>query len=90
LRGTDPGYINALAQVFCKNDLSKDQTATLGQADLDENNDWKNAKLDGIRVKFGFSHATTSDACTENCVDSYKKIATRCMIFMCPTTYACG
>ena len=78
LRGTDPGYISALAEVFCKSDLSKDQTATLGQADLDDNNNWKTAKLDGIRVKFGFSHAITNDACAKNCVDAFGKIGTRC------------
>jgi hypothetical protein len=61
LRGTDPGYIGALAESFCKGDLSNDQTAVLGQADLDDNNSWKTAKLDSIRVKFGFSHAITNE-----------------------------
>jgi hypothetical protein len=80
LRGTDPEYISALAGVFCKGDLSNDQTATLGQADLDDDNSWKNAKLDSIRVKFGFSHAITNDACAKNCIDAFKQIGTRCML----------
>jgi hypothetical protein len=80
LRGTDPGYIGALAESFCKGDLSDDQTAVLGQADLDDNNSWKTAKLDSIRVKFGFSHAITNDACAENCIDSFKQIGTRCTL----------
>jgi hypothetical protein len=80
LRGTDPGYISALAEVFCKSDLSKDQTATLGQADLDDNDSWKNAKLDSIRVKLGFSHAITNDACAKNCVDAFEKVGTRCIL----------
>lgn len=78
LRGTDPGYINALAQVFCNKDLSKDQSATLGQTDLADDSNWKNAKLDGVRVKFDFSHKYTNDGCKDNCVDAYKQIATRC------------
>jgi hypothetical protein len=78
LRGADPGYISALAEVFCKSDLSKDQTTTLGQTDLEDSSSWKNAKLDGSRVKFGFSHSITNDACAQNCVDAYEQIGKRC------------
>jgi hypothetical protein len=87
LRGTDPGYISALAGLFCKNDLSTDQTATLGQADLEDNDSWKNAKLDGVRVNFGFSHAITNDACAENCVDAFKQIGTRCRLLVANLTF---
>jgi hypothetical protein len=78
LRGADPEYISALAEVFCKSDLSKDQTTTLGQSDLGDSSSWKNAKLDGTRVKFGFSHAITNDACAQNCADAYEQIGKRC------------
>lgn len=80
LRGTDPEYINALVRVYCKNDLSKDQTATLGQAELEDSSDWKNTALDGVRIKFGFSHTKGSDTCRDNCIDAYKQIGTRCML----------
>jgi hypothetical protein len=80
LRGADPGYISALAEVFCKSDLSEDQTTTLGQTDLEDSSSWKNAKLDGTRVKFGFSHSITNDACAQNCVDAYEQIGKRCRL----------
>jgi hypothetical protein len=80
LRGADPGYISALAEVFCKGDLSKDQTTTLGQTDLEDSSSWKNAKLDGTRVKFGFSHSITNDACAQNCADAYEQIGKRCRL----------
>ncbi|KAM0713457.1 hypothetical protein Q7P37_010419 [Cladosporium fusiforme] len=78
LRGTDPEYINALAQKFCENDLRTDQTATFGQADLDNDSKWKNANLNSVRVIFGFTHKLTNDACSDNCRGALQQIGTQC------------
>ncbi|KAL9621477.1 MAG: hypothetical protein Q9160_004120 [Pyrenula sp. 1 TL-2023] len=77
-RGTDPGYVNDLAGVFCKSDLSKDQSKTIGQTDLPNDSKWKNTQLDGIRVKFDFKFAAKHDDCPQNCVDSYSGMITSC------------
>ncbi|OQO02809.1 hypothetical protein B0A48_11092 [Cryoendolithus antarcticus] len=77
-RGTDPGYINALAEIFCKGDLTKDQAKTLGQGDLPSDSTWKNANLQGIRVNFGFEYGLSDPGCARNCVDAYKFASTRC------------
>lgn len=87
LRGTDPGYINALAQVFCKSDLSKSQSATLGQSDLPDGNQWKNAQLDSIRVKFDFGYSLSDPGCAQNCVDAYQKMTTSCKVYTTSVSY---
>lgn len=77
-RGTDPGYVKALAEVFCKSNLSKDQTKTLGQKDLPDGNNYKSSKLDSIQIKFEFEFALKHDECPKNCVDSYSRMVTAC------------
>ncbi|WEW59871.1 hypothetical protein PRK78_005352 [Emydomyces testavorans] len=77
LRGTDPGYVKALAEIFCKNDLSKDQSKKIGQKDI-SGGDYKNSRLDGISVKFDFKFALKNDACPKNCVDSYTRMLKNC------------
>lgn len=78
LRGTDPGYVKSLASVFCKSDLSKDQSKTIGQNDLPDGDSWKNSKLDGIKVKFDFKFALKNDGCAKNCVDAYSYMLSMC------------
>lgn len=80
LRGADPGYVKALARVFCKMNLSKDQSKTLGQKDLPDGDMYKNKKLDGIQVNFDFKFALKNDNCPQNCVDSYGRMVTECML----------
>lgn len=80
LRGTDPGYVKELAGVFCKNDLSKDQSETIGQKDLPNDSQWKNSELDGIRAKFDFKFAAKHDDCPQNCVDSYNRMVGECKL----------
>ncbi|PGH10715.1 hypothetical protein AJ79_05306 [Helicocarpus griseus UAMH5409] len=71
LRGTFPDYVKELAQVFCKSDLSKDQSRTLGREDLPDGAVWKNRDIGGINVRFGFDFKKRFDACPKNCVDAY-------------------
>ncbi|KAM5478773.1 hypothetical protein MaudMau93_008048 [Microsporum audouinii] len=77
LRGTDPGYIKALAEVFCKEDLSKDQRKTIGQNNLFGGR-YKDSPLDGIRVLFNFKFGLKNDACPKNCVDAYNNMVDTC------------
>ncbi|KAH8590601.1 hypothetical protein B0O99DRAFT_721284 [Bisporella sp. PMI_857] len=79
LRGADPGYIKALAAVFCKSNLSKDQSKTLGVQDLPNDSTYKkSSELAGLRIKFEFKFHKKSDACPRNCVDSYSSAVKTC------------
>ena len=78
LRGADPGYVNALSQVFCKGDLTKDRSALLGQEDLPNDSKWKNSQLESVRVKFDFDYKLTNPGCQQNCLDAHSQIATAC------------
>jgi len=79
LRGTDPGYITALAAVFCKSDLSRNQDKTLGSGDLPDGNPSKGASgLQDIRIKFDFQFGIKHDACPNNCVDAYNSMVKTC------------
>ncbi|KAF2759134.1 hypothetical protein EJ05DRAFT_475364 [Pseudovirgaria hyperparasitica] len=78
LRGTDPGYIKALAEVFCKMDLTKDQSKEIGQPDLPNDSSWKNDKLQSVRVKFDFKYSSTHDGCAKNCNDAVGRILSMC------------
>ena len=77
-RGTDPGYINALAGVFCKSDLSKNEDSTLGVDDLPDGNTYKNSALQGTSIKFDFKFGIKHDDCPQNCVDTYKSVVSSC------------
>jgi hypothetical protein len=79
LRGTDPGYITGLADVFCKSDLSRDQEKTLGVGDLPDGNSFKDSEgLKDVRVKFDFKFGSKHDSCPKNCVDAYTRMIKSC------------
>jgi hypothetical protein len=78
LRGTDPGYVKALAAVFCKSDLSKDEDSTLGIDDLPDGNSWKNPQLSGVNIKFDFKFGSKHDDCPQNCVDTFTSMVLSC------------
>jgi hypothetical protein len=75
-RGTDPGYINTLAGVFCnKTDLSKNEETTLGQADVPTGSNYNN---EDINIKFDFTSNKPVDGCAQNCISAYKRTVSTC------------
>ena len=73
--GTDPGFANQLAAVFCdpsKTDFKKDAAKELSGADLDP----KQTAYPGISILFNYKHDTGS--CSFDCVDNYKKMISTC------------
>lgn len=78
-RGADPGYLNALAAVFCKGDLSKDRISTLGTTDLPDESTWKMDGLEDIKIRFQFKFGLKDNKCPQNCVDTYTSVAKTCM-----------
>lgn len=80
-RGTDPTYINALAEVFCKADLTKNEDETLGQGDLPDGNSYKSSSgLADIDIKFDFKFGLKDNGCPQNCVDTFTGMVKRCKI----------
>lgn len=78
LRGTFPDYINALAAVFCKNDLSKDLEKKVGRGDLPDGSSWKSDGGPEESVEFSFRLKKSADGCAEYCVEAYKKVLSLC------------
>ncbi|KAI9854925.1 MAG: hypothetical protein M1824_006494 [Vezdaea acicularis] len=73
--GTDPGFANQLAAVFCdpsKTDFKQDASKELSGSDLDP----KQTNFPGISILFDYKHDTGS--CSLDCVDNYKNMINTC------------
>ncbi|KAK2767034.1 hypothetical protein FQN54_006352 [Arachnomyces sp. PD_36] len=78
LRAAEPAYIQELSEIFCKTDLSKDQTQTLGQSDLPDGSVYKEYDYGDINYQFGFDFEMKDDGCPSNCVDAYSTLVSAC------------
>lgn len=78
LRAADPGYILELSEVFCKTDLSKDQSKSLGQGDLSDGSTYKDYDYGDVNIQFDFDFTKESDNCAKNCVDAYNTLVSGC------------
>ncbi|KAL6405259.1 hypothetical protein AUP68_12103 [Ilyonectria robusta] len=77
-RGIDPGFIKELSVVFCKNDLSKDFTQSIGKDDLPDDSSWKRDGGPEEKVKFTFDFKNQADGCADYCEKAYSSLVSSC------------
>lgn len=79
-RGLDPGFIKELSVVFCKNDLSKDFTQSIGKDDLPDDSSWKRDNGPEEKVKFTFDFKNQADGCADYCEKAFSSLVSSCKL----------